>query len=61
VFKYKTGTSDMNIVAPHWKVPMVAYGPGDSTLDHTPNEHVEIPEFLKAIEALRIALTRLAK
>jgi LysW-gamma-L-lysine carboxypeptidase len=51
----------MNIVAPHWKVPMVAYGPGDSTLDHTPNEHVEIPEFLKAIEALRIALTRLAK
>jgi LysW-gamma-L-lysine carboxypeptidase len=61
VFKYKTGTSDMNIVAPHWKVPMVAYGPGDSTLDHTPNEHLEIPEFLKAIEALRFALTRLAK
>lgn len=61
VFKYKTGTSDMNIVAPHWKVPMVAYGPGDSTLDHTPNEYVEIPEFLKAIEALRAALTWLAK
>jgi LysW-gamma-L-lysine carboxypeptidase len=60
VFKYKTGTSDMNIVAPHWKVPMVAYGPGDSTLDHTPNEHLEIPEFLSAIEALQNALTRLA-
>ncbi|RIH88590.1 [LysW]-lysine hydrolase [Meiothermus luteus] len=60
VFKYKTGTSDMNVVAPHWRVPMVAYGPGDSTLDHTPMEHLEIPEFLKAIEALRLALVRLA-
>ncbi|RDI96364.1 [LysW]-lysine hydrolase [Meiothermus sp. QL-1] len=60
VFKYKTGTSDMNVVAPYWRVPMVAYGPGDSTLDHTPVEHLEIPEFLKAIEALRAALIRLA-
>lgn len=59
VFKYKTGTADMNVVAPHWKVPMVAYGPGDSQLDHTPHEHLLIPEFLKAIEVLREALSRL--
>jgi [amino group carrier protein]-lysine/ornithine hydrolase len=61
VFKYKTGTADMNVVAPHWPVPMVAYGPGDSTLDHTPNEHIEVSEFLKAIEVLKDALGRLVK
>lgn len=61
VFKYKTGTSDMNVLAPHWQVPMVAYGPGDSTLDHTPHEHVEVEEFLKGIEALRGALETLAR
>ncbi|MDX2003961.1 MAG: [LysW]-lysine hydrolase [Meiothermus sp.] len=61
VFKYKTGTADMNVVAPHWPVPMVAYGPGDSTLDHTPHEHIELPEFLKAIGVLKDALGRLAK
>lgn len=59
VFKCKTGTADMNVVAPHWKVPMVAYGPGDSQLDHTPNEHVLVPEFLKAVDVVRGALERL--
>ncbi|MER3444171.1 MAG: acetyl-lysine deacetylase [Meiothermus sp.] len=61
VFKYKTGTCDMNVLAPHWSAPMIAYGPGDSTLDHTPYEHVEIPEFLKAIEALRTALVQVSQ
>ncbi len=61
VFKLKTGTSDMNVLAPHWPVPMVAYGPGDSTLDHTPHEHLLVPEFLKGIEALREALIHLAR
>jgi len=61
VFKLKPGTSDMNVLAPHWKEPMVAYGPGDSTLDHTPHEHIEVEEFLKGIEALREALEALAK
>jgi LysW-gamma-L-lysine carboxypeptidase len=31
---------------------MVAYGPGDSRLDHTPIEHVVIEEFLTAIRVL---------
>ncbi len=33
-FVYKTGTADLNIVAPVWKCPAVVYGPGDSNLDH---------------------------
>ncbi|KOX89731.1 Succinyl-diaminopimelate desuccinylase [Thermus aquaticus] len=61
VFKLKTGTSDMNVLAPHWPVPMVAYGPGDSALDHTPHEHLEVEEFLKSITALREALEALAE
>ncbi len=51
-FKVKTGTSDMNVVASKWNCPMAAYGPGDSSLDHTPDEHVLIDEYKKAIEVL---------
>jgi LysW-gamma-L-lysine carboxypeptidase len=55
-FKLKTGTADMNVVGPVWNCPIVAYGPGDSQLDHTPNEHVVIAEYLQAIELLRTVL-----
>jgi [amino group carrier protein]-lysine/ornithine hydrolase len=56
-FKLKTGTSDMNVVGPLWQCPVVAYGPGDSTLDHTPQEHIVLPEYLRAIEVLKDVLT----
>ena len=53
-FVVKTGTSDMNVVGPHWPTTeMVAYGPGDSSLDHTPNEHTDLREYLTAIEVLK--------
>jgi [amino group carrier protein]-lysine/ornithine hydrolase len=58
-FKVKTGTADMNVVAPFWKCPMVAYGPGDSALDHTPEEHIEITEYGKAIDVLESVLREL--
>jgi LysW-gamma-L-lysine carboxypeptidase len=51
-FTVKTGTSDMNIVGPAWGCPIVAYGPGDSTLDHTPNEYLELAELERAINVL---------
>jgi LysW-gamma-L-lysine carboxypeptidase len=59
-FKLKTGTSDMNVVGPAWGCPIVAYGPGDSSLDHTPQEHIEIDEYLRSIEVLARALETLA-
>ncbi len=59
--RVKTGTSDMNIVGPIWKCPIVAYGPGDSRLDHTPNEHISIPEYHKAIEVLTAVIERVAR
>ena len=51
-FKLKLGTSDMNTVGPVWGCPIVAYGPGDSSLDHTPDEHVHVQEFYQAIEVM---------
>ncbi|GAA4022518.1 [LysW]-lysine hydrolase [Deinococcus rubellus] len=60
VFKLKTGTSDMNVVAPHWPVPTLAYGPGDSSLDHTPQERLDLAEYDRAVQVLRAALTRVA-
>ncbi len=58
-FKLKTGSADMNVVGPVWGCPIVAYGPGDSSLDHTPDEHVEIDEYLRAIDVLESVLRRL--
>ncbi len=51
-FTLKTGTADMNIVGPAWGCPIVAYGPGDSALDHTPNEHLDLAEYERAIDVL---------
>ena len=59
-FKKKTGTADMNIVADAWKdIPIVAYGPGDSSLDHSPEERIDVREYRKTIEILRQVLERL--
>jgi len=51
----KTGTSDMNVYARAWNCPMVTYGPGDSDLDHAPNEHLPLPEFDRAVAVLEDA------
>ena len=58
--KLKTGTADLNIVEPRWQVPAAVYGPGDSGLDHTDHEHIDLLEYAQAIEVLREALERLA-
>ena len=59
-FVNKTGTADLNIVAPSWRCPTLAYGPGDSALDHTPNERIELAEYARAVNILSRALTSLA-
>ncbi len=60
-FKVKTGTSDMNVVASRWRCPMVAYGPGDSRLDHTPQEHLSLDEYGRAIDVLEGVLRAASK
>ncbi len=58
-FALKTGTADMNIVAPEWGCPVLAYGPGDSSLDHTPQEHLSLQEYQLAVKVLKGVLSSL--
>lgn len=58
--KIKTGTSDMNTVSGYWNAPCVAYGPGNSKLDHTVHEHIHLDEYWSSIEILQSALVRLS-
>ncbi len=60
-FVVKTGTADLNIVAPAWGCPAVAYGPGDSSLDHTPHEHLPLAEYRQAVAVLQGVLERLTQ
>ena len=54
----KTGTSDMNIYAGAWDCPMVTYGPGNSELDHAPDERLSLSEFDRSVAILeRVATT----
>lgn len=58
-YVHKTGTSDMNVVGPVWNCPIVAYGPGDSALDHTPEEHIVLEEYQRGIAVLSRVLHNL--
>ena len=60
-FVLKTGTADVNIVAPVWSCPAVVYGPGDSNLDHTPNEHISLTEYGLAVDTLKNTLLMLTE
>ncbi|WP_238717490.1 [LysW]-lysine hydrolase [Natronorubrum halophilum] len=54
----KTGTSDMNLYAGVWDCPMATYGPGNSDLDHAPDERLSLAEFDQSVEILgRVATT----
>lgn len=58
-FVYKTGTADLNVVAPAWNCPALVYGPGDSALDHTPDEHLSLQEYARTVDVLVRALETL--
>lgn len=58
--KVKLGTADMNVVAQAWPVPTATYGPGDSRLDHAADEHIDVCEYLLAIDILTDALGEIA-
>lgn len=60
-FKKKTGTSDMNVLSQFWSVPIISYGPGDSSLDHTAEEHILLEDYRRAISVLAEAIGSLAK
>lgn len=55
----KTATSDMNTLAEVWDVPMATYGPGDSSLDHSDDEHVVLSDYTRGIDVLTTAIAEL--
>ena len=57
----KTGTGDMNILGHAMNMPIVTYGPGDSHLDHTLDEHIVIEEYLASIQVYKETLLKLAE
>lgn len=57
----KTGTGDMNILGHAMNLPIVTYGPGDSHLDHTLDEHIVINEYLDSIQVYKETLLKLAE
>jgi [amino group carrier protein]-lysine/ornithine hydrolase len=59
-FVLKSGTSDMNVVAPAWNCPILAYGPGDSALDHTDNERISLVDYQQAVVVLQKVLTSIS-
>lgn len=59
--KQKTGTADFNLLHAWWpQVPIVAYGPGDASLDHTPDERIPRAEFERGLRVNGRVLERLA-
>src|SRR5829696_2897114 len=58
-FTLKLGTSDMTVVGPVWGCPIVAYGPGDAALDHTPDERIVLDDYLRAVRVLTNVLVAL--
>jgi LysW-gamma-L-lysine carboxypeptidase len=55
----RTGSGDMNYFGSIRHIPIVTYGPGDSHLDHTPDEFVVVEEYLDSIQILCIGLQKL--
>lgn len=58
----KTGTADLNHLAGWFPgVPIAAYGPGDASLDHTPEERIVVAEFHEAVDILDQVFARLGQ
>lgn len=60
VLTHKTGTGDMNTLAQGMGIPCVTYGPGDSKLEHTEGEYVEVADYLDSIRVLEGAIREYA-
>ena len=42
----------MNLYGSAMQIPVVTYGPGNSHLDHSSHEHIDVNEYLLGIEVL---------
>ena len=51
----------MNLLGRSLDIPIVTYGPGDSKLDHTKDEQININEYLESIQVYKTAIMNLVK
>lgn len=57
-FVSKTGASFMNRLKKTWDCDMIAYGPGDSSLDHTDHEFLSLDDFNLSSKIITDALIK---
>ncbi|MFH0897109.1 MAG: M20/M25/M40 family metallo-hydrolase [Candidatus Bathyarchaeota archaeon] len=57
----KTGSGDMNLYGASLKIPIVTYGAGNSSLDHTSNEWVDLKEYEDSIQILYKGIKKLVE
>ena len=55
----RTGSGDMNLFGSARQTPIITYGPGDSHLDHTPNEQISVKDYINSIQILYSGLMKL--
>jgi LysW-gamma-L-lysine carboxypeptidase len=48
----RLATSDLNVVLPAWRCSALVYGPGDSALDHSPEESIDLADYARGIRVL---------
>lgn len=60
-FVAKTGASFMNRLKKSWDCDMIAYGPGDSSLDHTDHEFLSLEDFDLSSKIIIDALMKWSK
>ena len=58
---FKSGSGDMNILGNSWNIPTVTYGPGDTKLSHTNNEHITLGDVTRSAEIVSDALMLLER
>jgi LysW-gamma-L-lysine carboxypeptidase len=51
----------MNILGKAMNLPIVTYGPGNSRLDHTLDEHIDVAEYLNSIQVYKETLLKLCE
>jgi LysW-gamma-L-lysine carboxypeptidase len=50
----KTGTTFMNSIEDHYKIPTIVYGPGDPRLEHTQDEKISKEEYFTSIQIYKL-------
>lgn len=51
-FLRKAGTNFMAPIGNAWQIPVISYGPGNPSLEHTPIESIDLSEFQQAINVI---------